>query len=178
MAYEIYTIGHSNRAFEDFVKLLKQYKVELLVDIRRYPSSRFKWFCRDYLEVNLPRYDINYKVFSALGALGIARFIKPLEDISCIDSPTYRAYITYLLINEGARRYINKIVGFVKEGITCCLMCCERFPWRCHRYYLSDFLLVLGINVFHIIDEKRLMQHKGSRCFDYIKANVSELWRN
>ena len=50
MADEIYTIGHSNRTFEEFVRLLKRYKIELLIDIRRYPSSRFRWFCRDYLE--------------------------------------------------------------------------------------------------------------------------------
>ena len=89
MADEIYTIGHSNRTFEEFVRLLKRYKIELLIDIRRYPSSRFRWFCRDYLEANLPKYNISYKVFSALGALGIAKSIKPLDDISCIDSPTY-----------------------------------------------------------------------------------------
>lgn len=178
MADEIYTIGHSNRTFEEFVRLLKRYKIELLIDIRRYPSSRFRWFCRDYLEANLPKYNISYKVFSALGALGIAKSIKPLDDISCIDSPTYRAYITYLLTHEEAKEHINKIVSFVREGIICCFMCCERFPWRCHRYYLSDFLLALGINVFHIIDEKRLMQHKGSRCFDYIETKISELWKH
>ena len=103
------------------------------------------------------------------GALGIAKSIKPLDDISCIDSPTYRAYITYLLTHEEAKEHINKIVSFVREGIICCFM---------YRYYLSDFLLALGINVFHIIDEKRLMQHKGSRCFDYIETKISELWKH
>ncbi|MGN6177950.1 MAG: DUF488 family protein [Mucilaginibacter sp.] len=37
----IYTIGHGNRKTDDFIYLLKKYEIELLVDVRTYPYSRF-----------------------------------------------------------------------------------------------------------------------------------------
>ena len=36
----LWTVGHSNRSAEDFLVLLRAFDVELLVDVRRYPSSR------------------------------------------------------------------------------------------------------------------------------------------
>jgi len=37
---EIYTIGHSNHAIDQFVTLLEQHEIKALVDVRRFPSSR------------------------------------------------------------------------------------------------------------------------------------------
>ncbi|HYE91828.1 MAG TPA: DUF488 domain-containing protein, partial [Terriglobales bacterium] len=36
----LYTIGHSTRELADFLALLDQHAVELLVDVRRHPGSR------------------------------------------------------------------------------------------------------------------------------------------
>jgi hypothetical protein len=36
----IWTIGHSTRAIEDFLALLKAHKIESLVDVRHFPGSR------------------------------------------------------------------------------------------------------------------------------------------
>ncbi len=38
---EIYTIGHSNHKWELFLELLKQNKIEMVVDVRAVPRSRF-----------------------------------------------------------------------------------------------------------------------------------------
>ena len=37
---KVFTIGHSNRKWSDFTCILKDNHVDLLVDVRRYPSSR------------------------------------------------------------------------------------------------------------------------------------------
>lgn len=51
----IWTIGHSSRTLEDFVELLKTFRIELLVDVRRYPGSRkFPYFNKDALAESLP----------------------------------------------------------------------------------------------------------------------------
>jgi len=39
-ALRIFTFGHSNRSFEDFLSLLKEFTIHVVADIRRYPSSR------------------------------------------------------------------------------------------------------------------------------------------
>ena len=176
MEYKIYTIGHSNRKFDEFVRLLKLHRIELLVDVRRYPRSKFEWFHKDYLQSHLPKHNIQYECFRVLGALGLSRDVKAFEDITCTNSPTYRSYITYLLTSKIAREHVFRLIDFVRGGKICCIMCCERFPWRCHRNYLSDFLTILGIKVIHIIDIGRTMEHKGTRCFDYIKEKISIYW--
>jgi hypothetical protein len=45
MKSTIFSIGHSNRAYSEFVKKLKENKVDTLIDIRTFPRSRFcPWF--------------------------------------------------------------------------------------------------------------------------------------
>ena len=36
----VFTIGHSNRKWGDFISILKDNHVDLIVDVRRYPGSR------------------------------------------------------------------------------------------------------------------------------------------
>ena len=36
----LFTIGHSNYSFEEFLSLLRAFEIRVVVDIRRYPSSR------------------------------------------------------------------------------------------------------------------------------------------
>ena len=45
-ARPIFTIGHSTRAIADFVALLRQVDVDLLVDVRSVPRSRAAPQCR------------------------------------------------------------------------------------------------------------------------------------
>lgn len=175
--YRVFSIGHSNRTFQEFVKLLKKHRIKLLIDIRKYPRSRkFPWFNKEYFQSNLPNEGIEYTSFKELGALGIVRDIKPFNDITCIDSPTYKSYITYLITSDTARSYIKKIINFIKENKVTCIMCCEKFPWRCHRNFLSDILTILKIRVIHIIDEKRVVKHKRTKCYDYIRDKVKHYW--
>ena len=37
----IFSIGHGNREFEDFIKLLQTYNIEYLIDVRSSPYSKF-----------------------------------------------------------------------------------------------------------------------------------------
>ena len=37
---EIFTIGYGNREFEDFMALLKRFDIELIIDVRRFPTSK------------------------------------------------------------------------------------------------------------------------------------------
>ena len=64
----IWTIGHSTRTFEEFVELLRLNQIEKLVDVRHYPGSRkFPQFNKDYLEVELPKCEIEYEHLVDLG---------------------------------------------------------------------------------------------------------------
>ncbi|TRM73443.1 DUF488 domain-containing protein, partial [Sulfolobus sp. E5] len=47
----LYTVGHSNRTLDELIELLLEYKIGLLVDVRRWPKSRkFPHFNKENLE--------------------------------------------------------------------------------------------------------------------------------
>ena len=64
---QIFTIGHSNHSFEDLSSILMEFNIQIVADIRRYPSSRkFPHFNREVLSNLLSRENIEYLWFEAL----------------------------------------------------------------------------------------------------------------
>jgi uncharacterized protein (DUF488 family) len=58
---KLLTIGHSSRPIEEFITLLKNYEIEILVDVRAFPSSsKFPHFNKENLETSLFQSDIEY----------------------------------------------------------------------------------------------------------------------
>jgi len=57
---ELWTIGHSNRSLEEFLELLKEYKIKILIDIRRFPTSKIEHFKKEKMEEWLPKNGIEY----------------------------------------------------------------------------------------------------------------------
>src|SRR4051812_7264740 len=57
----IWTIGHSNLSFEEFVALLTGEGIEVVVDVRSYPYSRFApQFNREAVQRSLHAYGMRY----------------------------------------------------------------------------------------------------------------------
>lgn len=54
----IYSLGTSNRTPSEFLDLLRSHDVELVVDVRRFPSSRFEHFKREELARLLGQRDL------------------------------------------------------------------------------------------------------------------------
>jgi uncharacterized protein (DUF488 family) len=70
MANPFYTIGHSTRSIQEFVDLLREAKVQLVVDVRTVPRSRTNpQFNRDALPDSLAGYQIGYEHIAELGGL-------------------------------------------------------------------------------------------------------------
>lgn len=64
----IYTIGHSNRSLEEFLKMLTSFHIEILADVRRFAGSkRYPWFSKENLEKVLPENNIEYIHLEELG---------------------------------------------------------------------------------------------------------------
>jgi len=49
----IYTIGSSNRTLEEFISLCREFKLRAIVDVRRFPVSKFDHFKKDNLTSHL-----------------------------------------------------------------------------------------------------------------------------
>jgi uncharacterized protein (DUF488 family) len=134
----IYTIGHGNKSLEDFVYLLKSYRIEILVDIRSLPRSRRNpHFNGDNLEGHLPKADICYKWLKGLGGFRKSG-LGAQSPHPALRSDGFRNYADYML-TQGFKENVSELLQLVHKG-TACLMCAETLPFRCHRWYLSDYL--------------------------------------
>ena len=60
MPTTLWTIGHSNRSMEAFLELLKEYRIQVLVDVRSFPTSKIEHFKKEAMEKWLPEHGIEY----------------------------------------------------------------------------------------------------------------------
>jgi len=150
MANPFYTIGHSTRTIPEFVDLLREAKVGLVVDVRTIPRSRTNpQFNRDALPESLAEYQIGYEHIAELGGLrGRQRQSKPSPN-SFWENTSFRNYADYALTDR-FREGLGRLTALGSETITA-IMCAEAVWWRCHRRIIADYLLVSGRAVFHIL---------------------------
>jgi uncharacterized protein (DUF488 family) len=139
----VLTIGHSHHPIETFLGLLRQHDVEVLVDARSQPASRFSpQFGRKALERALAGVAINY-VF-----LGDALGGRPRSP-ACYDADGNVDY-DRIEAQEFYQRGIEQLLAGLAR-LRVCLLCAEEDPARCHRRLLVARTLVRrGVAVQHI----------------------------
>ena len=143
----VWTIGHSTRALEELVELLRAHAIDTLVDVRTMPRSRrHPQFEKDALVESLPKAGIAYTHMPGLGGLR-----KPRRDSPNTGWRTqgFRGYADYMQTPEFGREVMALLT--VAAGTRAAAMCAEAVPWRCHRLLLSDALVVRGATVQHIM---------------------------
>lgn len=65
---KIFTIGHSNHKWSDFISILKGNRVDEVVDVRRYPGSRAcPQFNKERMIVELKKENVSYIHIEKLG---------------------------------------------------------------------------------------------------------------
>lgn len=159
------TIGHSNRALEDFLALLQEAGVERLIDVRSQPASRrFPWFSRGRLEAALSEAGIAYAWEGPdLGGRREER-AEDGERHPALAEAGFRAYARHM---EGAafRTAVDRLL--TSPGASTAVMCAERDPAHCHRSLIADYLeAVRERPVSHIMGpghRERHAVHPGAR---------------
>lgn len=121
-----FTLGHSNRAFSEYLKILKDNDIDVIVDIRTYPRSRF-----------CPQFN-RKKLNESLTAEGIEYQFKG-NNLGGLDD------------NENYEETVDELVELARTGKNVCVMCSERDYKQCHRYeMLTPSFEERGIEVIHI----------------------------
>lgn len=152
----IYTIGHSNHPIETFIGLLHQHGIQVLIDTRSSPFSRYApQFNRDALKASVQEAGIKYGFFGRhLGG-------RP-EDEDLYDENGHVLYSEVaksFLFNDGIERLLAGI-----EKFRTAILCSEEDPNVCHRRLLvSRVLFSLGISVLHIRGDGRVESEGGLR---------------
>lgn len=153
----IYTIGHSTRAFDELVALLREHRVTRLADIRRYPGSRrYPHFAGEALQRTLPEHGIEYVHFPELGGRR-----KPLPDSpnAAWKNEQFRAYADHM----GTQEFHAAADALLATDRETAYMCAEAVPWRCHRNLLSDELVRRGLEIVHIMNPGASQHHALSK---------------
>ena len=158
----VFTIGHSNRKWSDFISILKDNHVDVLVDVRRYPGSRAcPQFNKEQMTTELVKENVSYVHIERLG--GRRNKLDSKEDRRSDNNSnntgwknkSFRAYADYMATTS-FREGINEILSIMKKYPNLAIMCAEAVPWRCHRRMIADYLIMVeGISVFDILDSKQ-----------------------
>jgi uncharacterized protein (DUF488 family) len=149
-AKPFFTIGHSTRPLAEFVALLREAQVELVVDVRLLPRSRTNpQYNQDTLPEALAGFQIGYAHIAALGGRrGKSRDVVPSVN-AFWQNASFHNYADYAM-GETFGAALEQLRG-LGHTRTCAIMCAEAVWWRCHRRIITDYLLAAGETVLHIM---------------------------
>lgn len=155
--FDVYTLGFSNRSWEDTVGILRSYKVERLIDIRTLPGSRYApQFNQENLMAALPEAGLEYIHLKRLGGL---RKLNRNDSVNAgWRNASFRAYADYMQTAEFAAA-LDELIRLFEERRSV-YACTEAVFWRCHRSLVSDALSVRGYCPGHIFSATKCEPHK------------------
>ncbi len=145
----IYTVGHSNRTLDEFIALIKQHEIEVLVDVRSQPYSRYTpHFNGASLKETAPTAGVKYLF------LGKELGGRP-EGSQFYDAD---GHVLYNVVAE-APLFLSGIerlkVGIQRYRVA--ILCAEEDPTWCHRRRLvGRKLSEHGVEIIHIRGNRSL----------------------
>jgi uncharacterized protein (DUF488 family) len=150
MRHPFHTIGHSTRSIDDFVAMLREAEVTLVVDVRTVPRSRTNpQYNRERLPDSLAPFGIGYEHMAALGGLRGRKREVPPEVNGFWENDSFHNYADYAMGEEFRRGLAHlRELGAAQR---CAIMCAEAVWWRCHRRIIADYLLAEGETVLHLM---------------------------
>jgi uncharacterized protein (DUF488 family) len=148
------TIGHSNHPADHFQALLSENEIEVLVDVRSWPHSRYvEWADRDALSELCSSTGVKYLF------LGDQLGGRP-EDPQLYDADGHVLY-GKVAVTEKFRQGIARL----RRGLEKCrvaIMCSEENPEHCHRRLLvAKVMLEEQCSVTHIRGNGNLEMEQG-----------------
>jgi uncharacterized protein (DUF488 family) len=151
----IFTIGHSTRTIVEFLALIEQAAVDLLVDVRSIPRSRTNpQFNADALPEELAGAGILYRHLPALGGLRHRKRGAPPSPNTLWRVAAFRNYADYAA-TDAFRIGLDELEALARDHC-CAIMCAEAVWWRCHRRIIADYLLAEGFPVAHIMGRGKI----------------------
>lgn len=152
----LYTVGHSSRTFEEFLRLLRAHGIGRIVDVRTVPKSRrVPWFNKEELAPALNKAIIRYAHLPELGGL---RHSKKDSINLGWKNASFRGFADYMATPEFEKglEKLNEMLPTLKTAV----MCAEAVPWRCHRSLISDIETARGVPVEHLLSSTSKRPHE------------------
>ena len=153
-AWPVFTIGHSNHSADEFVALLGASDVDLVVDVRSAPRSRWvPHFNPDSLEPILEHAGIEYSF------MGVELGGRP-ADRSSYDADGRVSYERAAMADD----FCDGIALLIRQADErrIALLCMEKDPLECHRALLvARALADQGVDVQHILPDGAVESHEA-----------------
>ena len=133
--------------------------IKTIVDVRAHPQSqRHPQFSQHALRQHLESVSITYHW--AGKQLGGRRQVLDNSKHIAIADESMRAYADYMESETFKRAAVqlHQLATRTKTAI----LCAEKLPEHCHRSMISDYLLLQGTEVQHIIDQETIIGHQLS----------------
>jgi uncharacterized protein (DUF488 family) len=145
MGPRVLTIGHSSHPLTRFLELLRMHEVDLLLDVRSNPYSKFSpHFNRETLRRAVDGGMLLY------GYGGDRLGGRPL-DPAFLDDRGKPSYAKITVSRPFQEAIADLIAGLQEQGGNLCLMCSEEDPTDCHRRCLVGAALARhGVVVCHV----------------------------
>lgn len=134
MQITIWTVGHSNRSADTFLELLHEHNIQVLIDIRSFPTSKIEHFKRNEMERWLPQHRIEYLWLG--------------KELGGYRRGGYKRHMRTKLFREGIKQLLA-----IAKGKRTCIMCMEVNPKYCHRRFISAHLERKKVKVIYIIEK-------------------------
>jgi len=131
----LYTIGYEKRNIDEYIDLLLQNGVSILIDVRETAWSYKNDFCKTNFSSALSKKGITYLHLPQAGNP------KKLRKSSTSIQMCLEKYRTYLMeTNSGISDLQDILIAAGMAGDSVCLTCYERNHENCHRSIIVDFV--------------------------------------
>lgn len=139
----LFSIGHSNQTIEAFLALLQQHQIQVLVDVRSSPYSKY-----------VPQFN-GTPLAVAVRQAGIKYMFMGKELGGRPDGDEFYDADSHVLYNRVAEAsFFLDAINRLKRGgraYRVAIMCSEEDPTTCHRHLLIGRVLTgQGVNLLHI----------------------------
>lgn len=141
----LFTIGHGARSIDEFLRILNNLNIRMVIDVRSAPySSHQPQFSKQTLREELTTAGISYRwLGDHLGGLPISDAAEaPIADQALVEAG------------------VTEAAGLAR-GASSALLCAESEPSHCHRMLvLAPLFEAAGFEVIHIKPDGGLAAHQ------------------
>lgn len=150
----VFTIGYAGKKIDDFIKILKENKIDYVIDIRASAQSKEKpEFNKDVLKRSLAQAGIKYEEHHELGVHWVVQ--QPYKagyfKLECFKQ-WYQWSIDTLDETTHKTWNLDKLCNHFKDIGKCAFMCMEQYAkplrnqeYHCHRDLLADMIMETGL---------------------------------
>lgn len=145
------TVGYQGTTVQRVVEVLREARIELLIDVRAVASSRRPGFSKTKLAAHLEEAGIGYLHLRGLGTPAAGRTAARAGR----HAEMRRIFAGHLSMPE-AQAELDQLAGIIRAGHRACLLCFEAEHEHCHRT-----IVAAAVSSLVPVDIVHLAPHQG-----------------